>query len=136
MARELYRVGLALLDPDDPAKVLHRLPEWVMGPSTSCELQGDVPGVVFLCGWVHNGATDRVRLYYGAADSTVAMAEANLAELLSAVLTRAEPARSHCLSLRSPTCPTSPPAAARADGGRSHRADGECSRRGSHPAGQ
>ncbi len=94
VAGELYRVGLALLDPDEPAKVLHRLPEWVMGPSAPYELQGDVPGVVFPCGWVHDSATDRVRLYYGAADSTVAMAEANLAELLSAVLTRGEPASS------------------------------------------
>ena len=95
MAGELYRVGLALLDPADPAKVLHRRPGWVMGPSASFELQGDVPGVVFPCGRVHDRAPDRVRLYYGAADSAVAMAEANLAELLSAVLTRAEPARSH-----------------------------------------
>ena len=82
VAGELYRVGLALLDLDDPTKVVRRCPEWVLGPATSYELQGDVPGVVFPCGWLHDPATDALRLYYGAADSTIAMAESSLSEVM------------------------------------------------------
>jgi predicted GH43/DUF377 family glycosyl hydrolase len=41
-----------------------------------------VPGVVFPCGWLHDPATDALRLYYGAADSTIAMAESSLSEVM------------------------------------------------------
>ncbi len=78
----MYRVGLALLDLDDPLTVLHRSAEWFLGPVTSYELTGDVPGVVFPCGWLHDPFTDSLRLYYGAADSVVAMAESSLGEVL------------------------------------------------------
>lgn len=90
---QLYRVGLALLDLDNPSRVLRRLPDWVMGPRTPYELQGDVPGVVFPCGWLDDPVTDRLRLYYGAADSTVAMAEASLAEVVAVVLGEGDPER-------------------------------------------
>jgi beta-1,4-mannooligosaccharide/beta-1,4-mannosyl-N-acetylglucosamine phosphorylase len=79
----LYRVGLALLDLDDPRIVLHRSDEWVMGPVEPYELAGDVAGVVFPCGWVHDDATDELRIYYGAADSTVAVATARLSDVLT-----------------------------------------------------
>ncbi len=82
VAGELYRVGLALLDLENPLTVLRRSPEWFLGPATSYELQGDVPGVVFPCGWLHDPFTDSLRLYYGAADSVVAMAESSLSEVL------------------------------------------------------
>ena len=82
VAGELYRVGLALLDLEDPLKVVRRSPEWFLGPATAYELQGDVPGVVFPCGWLHDPFTDSLRLYYGAADSVVAMAESSLSEVL------------------------------------------------------
>lgn len=89
VAGQLYRVGLALLDLDDPRVVLRRTPEWVLGPAASYELQGDVPGVVFPCGWVHDESTGSLRLYYGGADSVVAMAEASLSEVLD-LLSRCE----------------------------------------------
>ncbi len=41
-----------------------------------------MPGVVFPCGWLHDPYTDSLRLYYGAADSVVAMAESSLGEVL------------------------------------------------------
>jgi predicted GH43/DUF377 family glycosyl hydrolase len=86
VAGELYRVGLALLDLEDPRVVLHRSPEWFLGPATAYELQGDVPGVVFPCGWLHDPATDSLRLYYGAADTVVAMAETSLTEVMDVLL--------------------------------------------------
>jgi predicted GH43/DUF377 family glycosyl hydrolase len=85
VAGQLYRVGLALLDLDNPAKVIRRCPEWVLGPNAPYELQGDVPGVVFPCGWTHDPETDELRLYYGAADSTIAMAESTLSTVLAFV---------------------------------------------------
>lgn len=89
VAGQLYRVGLALLDLEDPRQVLHRAAEWVLGPIAPYELQGDVPGVVFPCGWVLDEETDRLRLYYGGADSVIAMAESSLAEVMD-VLSRSE----------------------------------------------
>jgi predicted GH43/DUF377 family glycosyl hydrolase len=42
-----------------------------------------VPNVVFACG--HTQIGDEIRVYYGAADSTVCMARASLSELLEAL---------------------------------------------------
>ena len=86
VAGALYRAGLALLDLDDPSRVIRRCEEWVLGPSEPYELVGDVPGVVFPCGLVHVPETDELRLYYGAADTCIAMATASLSEVLAFVL--------------------------------------------------
>ena len=48
----IYRLGLALLDRDDPTKVLARGNEWVFGPHEGYERRGDVPDVVFPGGWI------------------------------------------------------------------------------------
>ena len=81
----IYRVGLALLALDDPGTVLHRTDEWVFGPAAPYEVTGDVGRVVFPCGWVHDPATDLLHLYYGAADTVIAMASAPFAEVLRRV---------------------------------------------------
>jgi predicted GH43/DUF377 family glycosyl hydrolase len=82
----IYRVGLALADLDEPTRILHRLPRWVFGPNAPYELQGDVPNTVFPCGLIHDEASGRVRLYYGAADTSICVASAQLDDLLAAVL--------------------------------------------------
>ena len=56
------------------------------GPSEPYELVGDVPGVVFPCGLVHVPETDELRLYYGAADTCIAMATASLWDVLAFVI--------------------------------------------------
>jgi predicted GH43/DUF377 family glycosyl hydrolase len=84
---DIYRVGLALLDLDEPTRVLRRLPSWVLAPQADYERTGDVPNVVFPCGLIHDTATGEVRLYYGAADTSICLATAQLDELLEAVLT-------------------------------------------------
>ena len=86
----VYRVGLALLDRDEPTRVLHRLPQWILGPQAPYERSGDVPNTVFPCGLIHDPATGTVRLYYGAADTSICVATAALRDLLEAV--RAAPA--------------------------------------------
>jgi len=79
----IYRVGLALLDLEEPWKLRLRSQEWVLGPSSPYEQMGDVPGVVFPGGAILNEETKVLRLYYGAADKVVALATADLNELLS-----------------------------------------------------
>ena len=61
-AGALYRAGLAVLDPHEPTRVLARADEWVFGPEADYERTGDVPGVVFPCGWIRDD-DDRIRLY-------------------------------------------------------------------------
>jgi predicted GH43/DUF377 family glycosyl hydrolase len=78
----IYRLGLALLDLDDPCHTIWRGNEWVFGPSEPYERIGDVGNVVFPCGAVHDPATGMLRLYYGAADMSIALATASVPDLL------------------------------------------------------
>ena len=78
----IYRLGLALLDRDDPAKVLRRSDEWIFGPEEAYERDGDVRDVVFPCGWILDKPSGRVRMYYGAADTRICLATASLSDLL------------------------------------------------------
>ncbi|QQR88599.1 MAG: glycosidase [Myxococcales bacterium] len=77
----LYRLGLALLDLENPTHVLRRSKEWVFGPREHYERTGDVADVVFPCGWVLDG--EEVRIYYGAADTSIGLATANIHELFN-----------------------------------------------------
>ena len=77
VAGAIYRLGLALLDLEDPSRVLRRSDEWIFGPREQYEKYGDVPDVVFPCGWVLDEASGKLRMYYGGADTCVAMAVAN-----------------------------------------------------------
>jgi predicted GH43/DUF377 family glycosyl hydrolase len=86
-AGPIYRVGLALLDLDDPRKVLRRTDEWVLGPTAPYERSGDVNKVVFPTGWVVDPATRVLSLYYGAGDSAIALATANLDDVLALMRT-------------------------------------------------
>ncbi len=82
-AGPMYRMGLALLDLEDPRRVIARLPYWVLGPHEPYEVSGAVPNVVFACG--HTQIGDLIHVYYGAADSTVCLATASVSELLEAL---------------------------------------------------
>jgi predicted GH43/DUF377 family glycosyl hydrolase len=76
----IYRLGLALLDREDPKRVLARSDEWVFAPQENYERLGEVGLVVFPCGWLLKG--NELRLYYGAADTCVAAATARLDDVL------------------------------------------------------
>jgi predicted GH43/DUF377 family glycosyl hydrolase len=80
-AGALYRVGLALLDLEDPRRVLHRGDEWVIGPREPYEVTGDIPNVVFPCGAVI--CDGELRLYYGAADTCLGLITARLTDVLA-----------------------------------------------------
>ncbi len=77
----LYRLGLALLDGEDPTILIKRSDKWVFGPRAWYETVGDVGNVVFPCGWILMG--DTLQFYYGAADSCIALACAKLHDVLT-----------------------------------------------------
>jgi predicted GH43/DUF377 family glycosyl hydrolase len=81
----IYRLGFVLLDLEDPTIVLHRSDEWVFGPRAAYEEKGDVDRVVFPCGWILEPDRDLIRLYYGAADTSVALATASYEAVLAYV---------------------------------------------------
>jgi predicted GH43/DUF377 family glycosyl hydrolase len=78
----LYRLGLAILDRDDPWRCLLRSDEWVFGPETAYERIGGLGQVVFPCGYTVAPDGDTLNLYYGAADSSLALATGSLREVL------------------------------------------------------
>jgi predicted GH43/DUF377 family glycosyl hydrolase len=78
----LYRLGLALFDLHTPEKCLKRGQEWVFGPEEPYERQGDVDNVVFPCGYTVAPDGDTLHLYYGAADSSIALATGSIRTML------------------------------------------------------
>ena len=82
----VYRMGAALLDLRTPERVLRRGDEWLLGPATPYERVGDAPNVVFPTGLLYDEGQDRLRVYYGAADTCVALATASYPQLLSYLL--------------------------------------------------
>jgi predicted GH43/DUF377 family glycosyl hydrolase len=79
----LYRLGLALFALDDPSRCLLRSSKWIMGPETEYERTGDVGDVVFPCGHTIADDGDTLHLYYGAADTAIALATGSVRNLLS-----------------------------------------------------
>jgi predicted GH43/DUF377 family glycosyl hydrolase len=78
----IYRVGLVLLDLNNPTRVIRRTPSWVLGPDATYERVGDVPNVIFPTGLVHEPSTDELRLYYGSADLCIGVATARMSEVM------------------------------------------------------
>ncbi len=80
----VYRLGVALLDANDPARVLHRCPRPILEPTETWEIKGDVPNVVFSCAHVVKDGT--VYVYYGGADRVMGLATCNLSDLRGAAV--------------------------------------------------
>ena len=78
----LYRLGLALFDLQTPQRCLKRGDEWVFGPREPYEQRGDVDNVVFPCGCTIASDGDTLYLYYGAADSSIALATSSISAIL------------------------------------------------------
>jgi predicted GH43/DUF377 family glycosyl hydrolase len=91
----VYRMGLVLLDAEQPERVLRRSDDWLLGPHEPYERIGDAANVVFPTGLVQDRERDLLRLYYGAADSYVALATASYSELLAYALTCPVPEPRH-----------------------------------------
>jgi len=87
----LYRMGAALFDLETPERCLRRGDEWIMRPETTYEREGDVANVVFPCGYTIAADGDTVNLYYGAADSSIALAFFSIRALLNWLSTQPAP---------------------------------------------
>lgn len=82
---KLYRIGAVLLELKNPEKVVGKSPHFIFEPQELYERVGDVPNVVFPCGLILE--EDRtVKMYYGAADTCIGMAEARLDDLMQSCL--------------------------------------------------
>ncbi len=79
--KNVYRLGVALLDYEDPRKVLARQKEPIFEPELDWEIKGWVPNVVFSNG--HIVKDDMLYLYYGGADTRIGVAGIELSKLLA-----------------------------------------------------
>ncbi len=70
----VYSFGVALLDLEEPWRVLHRSKQYLLSPQALYECVGDVPNVVFPCAALCDADSGRIAIYYGAADTVTALA--------------------------------------------------------------
>jgi beta-1,4-mannooligosaccharide/beta-1,4-mannosyl-N-acetylglucosamine phosphorylase len=87
----VYAMGAALLDIERPWILLARSRDFLLGPEAPYERVGDVPNVVFPSAALVDREADRLTIYYGAADTVVAMAHARLSRVIAS-LVEPEPA--------------------------------------------
>jgi len=85
----VYSMGAALLDLDEPWKVVARGRDYLLSPQVLYEQVGDVPNVFFPCAALVDAAADRLTIYYGGADTVVCMAHGLLSEVIEFVRSRA-----------------------------------------------
>jgi predicted GH43/DUF377 family glycosyl hydrolase len=76
----VYSLGLALLDPHEPTRVLARSKQPILTPTEPYEKKGLVDSVVFTCGAVQKD--DQLFVYYGAADSSIGVATVEYQKIL------------------------------------------------------
>lgn len=80
-ADHIYRSSVALLDLEDPSKVLHRPKTHIIEPTETWEIRGDVPNVIFSCANIVVG--DELRFYYAGADRMIGLATAPFADVIA-----------------------------------------------------
>lgn len=78
----IYRLGLALFDLETPERLIKRSDDWFFGPEERYEQRGDVGNVVFPCGYTIAADRDTIHLYYGAADTSIALATGSIKDML------------------------------------------------------
>lgn len=81
-----YYLGAILLDLQDPTKLLGWTNSYILAPLTLYEQNGRVQNIVFACGCIPDYDQDRVRVYYGGADTCICLATGALSELVDACL--------------------------------------------------
>ena len=78
----VYSFGAALLDLDEPWKVIRRAKPYLLSPQTLYECVGDVPNVAFPCAALTDADTGRISIYYGGADTVICMAHCQVDEII------------------------------------------------------
>ncbi len=77
-----YSMGVALMDLDEPQKVLYQSKSYLLAPTESYEMTGDVPNVIFPCAALHDD-DGKVAIYYGAADTVTGLAFGYIDEIIT-----------------------------------------------------
>ena len=85
-AGKRYLLGAVLLDLKDPSKVIGKTMSFLLAPYTPYEQLGRVPNVVFACGCIPDYDQDRLRVYYGGADTCVCLATGSISEIVGACI--------------------------------------------------
>ena len=88
----IYRLGVALHDLQNPAKVIGVSDSWILQPEDAWETTGYVHNVVFTCGAVPE-PDGTVKIYWGAADTVMCVGEANVSDLLDLCINHGRPAK-------------------------------------------
>jgi len=76
----VYRAGVAMLDKDQPHKLIARSPNSIFQAEAPYEKSGSLPNVVFPTGLLRRG--DELWMYYGATDTCTCLAIAKLEDVL------------------------------------------------------
>ncbi len=86
----VYNMGAALLDIDQPWKVMYRTNRYILNPEMSYETTGKVPNVTFPCAALCDAPTGRIALYYGAADTYTCIAYTQVDDLIDFIRSNSE----------------------------------------------
>ncbi|MCG6914377.1 glycoside hydrolase family 130 protein [bacterium BMS3Abin03] len=78
----IYSIGAAILDTDNPSKLLHDCENYILTPEEPYETTGFVPNVCFPCATLQDADTGRIAVFYGAADTYSALAFTQVDELI------------------------------------------------------
>lgn len=81
----VYSFSAALLDLNEPWKVIARAEPYLISPKMPYECTGDVPNVTFPCTALVDGDTGRVAIYYGCADTVTGLAFGKIDEIVDFV---------------------------------------------------
>lgn len=81
----IYRLKACLLDLEDPSKVIGYTKDFILWPEHDYEMRGRVMNVVFTCNAIPED-DGSLKIYYGAADTNIGLAEGHIDELVNACL--------------------------------------------------
>ena len=87
----IYRLGVALHDLENPAKIIGVGDSWILQPEDPWEVTGYVHNVVFTCGAIAE-PDGSVKIYWGGADSVMCVGTAQLDDLVARCLNHSRPA--------------------------------------------
>jgi predicted GH43/DUF377 family glycosyl hydrolase len=90
MAGAVYRLGAALHDLSDPAKIIGVSDQWILQPEDPWEVSGYVPNVVFSCGAVPE-RDGTAKIYWGGADTVMCVGTAVIEDLVQLCLSVSRP---------------------------------------------
>ena len=82
----VYSIGAAILDINEPSRVLHRCSNYILAPEEWYEERGFVPNVCFPCAALCDTDSGKIAIYYGCADSYVGIAFTTISELYEYIL--------------------------------------------------